>query len=63
MTDRVDTGDKAPGFSMPKDSGGTTSLDALGGKAVVLYFYPRDETPGCIKEACSFRDTHDEITV
>ncbi len=54
MTDRVDTGDKAPGFSMPTDSGGTTSLDALGGKAVVLYFYPRDDTPGCTKEAIAF---------
>jgi len=54
MTDRVDTGDEAPGFSMPTDSGGTTSLDALGGKAVVLYFYPRDDTPGCTKEAIAF---------
>jgi len=39
---------------MPTDSGGTTSLDALGGKAVVLYFYPRDDTPGCTKEAIAF---------
>lgn len=54
MTDRVDTGDKAPGFSMPTDSGGTASLDAMGGKAVVLYFYPRDDTPGCTKEAIAF---------
>ncbi|MDF1732287.1 MAG: peroxiredoxin [Minwuia sp.] len=54
MTDRVDTGDKAPAFSMPTDSGGTTSLDAMGGKAVVLYFYPRDDTPGCTKEAIAF---------
>ncbi|WP_281017143.1 MULTISPECIES: peroxiredoxin [unclassified Minwuia] len=54
MTDRVDTGDKAPGFSMPTDSGGTASLDTMGGKAVVLYFYPRDDTPGCTKEAIAF---------
>ncbi len=54
MTDRVESGDAAPDFNMPTDSGGATSLGALGGKAVVLYFYPRDDTPGCTKEAIAF---------
>lgn len=54
MTDRVDAGDVAPAFSMPTDGGGTTSLAKLSGKAVVLYFYPRDDTPGCTKEAIAF---------
>lgn len=54
MTDRVDAGDAAPAFSMPTDGGGTTSLAELSGKAVVLYFYPRDDTPGCTKEAIAF---------
>lgn len=49
-------GDKAPDFSMPTDGGGTVSLAGLGGRAVVLYFYPRDDTPGCTKQACTFRD-------
>ena len=54
MTDRIDTGDAAPGFAMPTDGGGTASLADLGGKAVVLYFYPRDDTPGCTTEAIAF---------
>lgn len=49
-------GDKAPDFSMPTDGGGTISLAALKGRPVVLYFYPRDDTPGCTTEACGFRD-------
>ena len=49
-------GDKAPSFKMPADGGGGLSLDALRGKAVILYFYPKDDTPGCTKEACGFRD-------
>mgnify|MGYP006191504829 FL=1 len=49
-------GDKAPSFKMPADGGGELSLDALKGKAVILYFYPKDDTPGCTKEACGFRD-------
>jgi thioredoxin-dependent peroxiredoxin len=52
----VDVGEKAPEFSMATDSGGTVSLAALKGKKVVLYFYPKDDTPGCTKEACAFRD-------
>ena len=52
----VDVGDKAPDFVMPTDGEGEVSLDALKGKPVILYFYPRDDTPGCTKEACGFRD-------
>ena len=52
----VDAGDKAPDFTMPTDGGGTLSLAGLKGKKVVLYFYPKDDTPGCTKEACGFRD-------
>jgi peroxiredoxin Q/BCP len=50
-------GAKAPGFSMPTAGGGTVSLAALKGKNVVVYFYPKDDTPGCTKEACGFNET------
>jgi len=50
-------GDKAPLFSLPSSEGGKVSLkDFIGKKRVVLYFYPKDDTPGCTTEACSFRD-------
>jgi peroxiredoxin Q/BCP len=49
-------GDKAPDFSLPADDGSTVTLDSLRGKKVVLFFYPKDNTPGCTKEACGFRD-------
>jgi peroxiredoxin Q/BCP len=49
-------GDKAPDFTLPIDGGGEVSLKAMKGKTVVLYFYPRDDTPGCTTEACAFRD-------
>ncbi len=49
-------GDTAPDFTMPTDGGGTVSLAGLNGTQVVLYFYPKDDTPGCTKEACAFRD-------
>jgi peroxiredoxin Q/BCP len=52
----VDVSDKAPDFSMATDGGGTVTLTGLKGKKVVLYFYPKDDTPGCTKEACAFRD-------
>jgi len=55
-------GQKAPGFSLQTTGGGTISLDDyLGKKNVVLYFYPKDDTPGCTKEACSFRDLEAEF--
>jgi peroxiredoxin Q/BCP len=49
-------GDKAPGFTALTHNGTKLSLADLKGKPVVLYFYPRDDTPGCTKEACGFRD-------
>jgi peroxiredoxin Q/BCP len=52
----VKGGDVAPDFTMPTDGGGTLSLKSFRGRKVVLYFYPKDNTPGCTKEACGFRD-------
>ncbi len=52
----VELGKKAPAFSLPTDGGGSISLKNLKGRKVVLYFYPKDDTPGCTKEACGFRD-------
>jgi peroxiredoxin Q/BCP len=52
----LDVGDKAPDFTLAADGGGKVSLKALKGKKVVLYFYPKDDTPGCTAEACAFRD-------
>ncbi|HTI86087.1 MAG TPA: thioredoxin-dependent thiol peroxidase [Alphaproteobacteria bacterium] len=52
----LQVGDLAPDFSMPTDDGRQISLRDLRGRKVVLYFYPKDDTPGCTKEACSFRD-------
>ena len=49
-------GDIAPDFTAITNGGGTASLASLRGQQVVLYFYPKDDTPGCTKEACSFRD-------
>jgi peroxiredoxin Q/BCP len=49
-------GDRAPAFSAETDSGTTLSLASLRGQTVVLYFYPKDDTPGCTTEACEFRD-------
>ena len=49
-------GDEAPHFSAPTNGGGNVSLADFRGKNVILYFYPKDDTPGCTKEACAFRD-------
>ena len=49
-------GDKAPNFSLEADDGTTVTSDSLAGKNVVLFFYPKDDTSGCTKEACDFRD-------
>jgi len=49
-------GDQAPNFTMATDAGGEVSLVGLRDKNVILYFYPKDDTPGCTKEACGFRD-------
>ncbi len=52
----LNIGDRAPGFSLPADNGETLSLDDFAGKLLIIYFYPKDDTPGCTKEACAFRD-------
>jgi peroxiredoxin Q/BCP len=52
----LQVGDLAPDFSMPTSDGNTVSLRDLRGRKVVLYFYPKDDTPGCTREACAFRD-------
>ena len=58
---KLKAGDPAPEFSAVASGGGTLSLAGLRGKKVVLYFYPRDDTPGCTKEACAFRDHFGEF--
>jgi len=55
-------GEKAPDFTLPADDGRPVSLNGFRGKKVVLYFYPKDDTPGCTKEACSFRDNLARVT-
>ena len=52
----VEPGGKAPAFSLQDQSGKTHSLTDYAGRPVVLYFYPKDDTPGCTREACAFRD-------
>jgi len=54
-------GDIAPDFSLISDEGKDIKLSDFRGKKVVLYFYPKDNTPGCTKEACSFRDVYNDI--
>ncbi len=54
MAKDLEIGDKAPAFSMTRDGGGEVSLGALAGRNVVLYFYPKDDTPGCTTEAIDF---------
>lgn len=54
-------GDRAPAFSLKNTAGKTVKLADFKGKKVVLYFYPRDMTPGCTKEACAFRDDYAEL--
>ena len=53
---KLKEGDMAPGFTANTSGGGKVSLSDFKGKNVILYFYPRDDTPGCTKEACAFRD-------
>ncbi|MEL6588353.1 MAG: thioredoxin-dependent thiol peroxidase [Pseudomonadota bacterium] len=52
----IEAGSSAPEFTMPRDGGGDVSLSDFAGKQVVLYFYPKDDTPGCTKEAIAFSE-------
>ena len=52
----LQVGDSAPDFTLPTDSEGEITLSALKGQKVVIYFYPKDDTPGCTKESCGFND-------
>jgi peroxiredoxin Q/BCP len=61
MSDWVEEGESAPDFTLAADDGRQVKLSALRGKPVVLYFYPKDDTPGCTKEACAFRDRTAEL--
>ncbi len=58
---KLKEGDPAPAFTAPTNGGGTVSLADLRGKNVVLFFYPKDNTPGCTVEACGMRDNYDEL--
>jgi len=53
----LEIGDTAPDFTLQTDSGGSITLSKLRGKKVIVYFYPKDMTPGCTTEACAFRDS------
>jgi peroxiredoxin Q/BCP len=57
----IEEGRPAPDFELKTDSGDTMSLSSLRGKPVVLYFYPKDDTPGCTKQACGIRDVYGEF--
>jgi peroxiredoxin Q/BCP len=57
----IKEGRKAPDFRLASSQGGEVSLSDLRGKTVVLYFYPKDDTPGCTREACGFRDAQAAI--
>jgi peroxiredoxin Q/BCP len=57
----VEEGKQAPEFELESDSGEKVKLSDLRGKSVILYFYPKDDTPGCTTEACEFRDAYDRF--
>jgi thioredoxin-dependent peroxiredoxin len=57
----IEEGKPAPDFELPSDSGETVKLSELRGKPVVLYFYPKDDTPGCTTQACGIRDAYGEF--
>lgn len=61
LSDWVEEGQKAPDFALTADDGTTVHLADLAGRPVVLYFYPRDNTPGCTRQACSFQGRLAEI--
>jgi len=55
-------GETAPAFSMPADDGSVVTSEGLAGRRYVLYFYPKDDTPGCTAQACGLRDAWDAVT-
>ena len=57
----IEEGKPAPDFELPSDAGETVKLSSLRGKQVVLYFYPKDDTPGCTTQACGIRDAYGEF--
>jgi peroxiredoxin Q/BCP len=57
----IEEGKPAPDFELQTDGGETVRLSSLRGKPVVLYFYPKDDTPGCTAQACGIRDAYDEF--
>jgi thioredoxin-dependent peroxiredoxin len=61
MTDWIEEGETAPDFTLKDDKGSDVRLSDFRGKPVVLYFYPKDDTPGCTKEACAFRDRRSDL--
>ena len=58
----LETGIQAPSFSLPDQNGNLHTLEEYRGRKVVLYFYPKDNTPGCTKQACGFRDLYPQFT-
>lgn len=62
MATEVKVDARAPDFTAPSDGGGTFKLSSLRGKKVVLYFYPKDDTPGCTKEACGFTEARPDFS-
>jgi thioredoxin-dependent peroxiredoxin len=58
---RLQTGDVAPSFTLPSDTGDSVSLEDLAGRKVIVYFYPAAMTPGCTKQACDFTDSLDAL--
>ena len=61
MGDWIEAGERAPAFTLTADDGTKVRLADLKGQPVVLYFYPRDDTPGCTREACAFRDQQAQL--
>ena len=61
MSEWIEPGKKAPAFTLSADDSSKVRLSELKGSPVVLYFYPKDDTPGCTREACAFRDRQKEI--
>ena len=59
--EELKAGDKAPQFTGKDQNGNTVSLSDFAGQDVILYFYPKDDTPGCTAEACNFRDNYQSL--